>query len=272
MQLGVRPPRPSSDVDVLCEPMGVKRLGMALQSCGWRRRTPESFTKGFEHASAYMFEHSVHYIHDEWPCDLDIHFNFPGFLAPDEVVFEELWARRITVTIANMSVPAADPLGQAAVIGLHALRDARASHERDLEHLLRVLRALPQADQAVMSQLAAVTGASETLRPVLQSAGILVQPSAWAESEALRRWGARTENAGTYTTTWILELRATPWRRKPLVVWRAVFLPKDVLMSSHVGQTPHWRNVTRFRVKRWLRAARHLRRGVAAAKRTESGQ
>ena len=40
--LGARPPRPSTDVDVLCEPGGLERLGPALERCGWRRRVPRS--------------------------------------------------------------------------------------------------------------------------------------------------------------------------------------------------------------------------------------
>ena len=71
-----------------------------------------------------------HYIHDEWPCDLDIHYTFPGFLAPDEVVFEALWKRRATVRIAHWPVPCADFFGQATIVGLHSLRDQVAAHIR----------------------------------------------------------------------------------------------------------------------------------------------
>lgn len=268
--LGARPPRPSSDVDVLCEPGGMERLGVALKECGWRRRAPESLTNRFRHASIYMFEHSVHFIHDEWPCDLDIHYNFPGFLAPEGEVFERLWDRRTSVTVANVGVPCADFLGQAAVGGLHALRDSGArANQADLDHLAFLIGALSEEEQAALSQLAADTGASETLRPLMSAAGVAVSPSSWNDSEALRRWRARTENAGTYTTTWLLELRATPWRRKPGLAWRALFLPKEELMSTHVGESGGWLNLIRLQTQRWLRAARYLRRGLSAARRSE---
>jgi hypothetical protein len=49
--LDARPPRPSTDVDVLCEPGGLETLGPVLERCGWRRRVPESLTERFQHAS-----------------------------------------------------------------------------------------------------------------------------------------------------------------------------------------------------------------------------
>ena len=126
--LGARPPRPSTDVDVLCEAGGLERLGPALERCRWRRRVPEGAGQELKYAARYLFEHSVHFIHDEWPCDLDIHYNFPGFLAPDEVVFEELWRRRTSVEVAHWPVPCADLLGQSAIVALHGLRDPESPH------------------------------------------------------------------------------------------------------------------------------------------------
>ena len=112
----------------------MERLGAALESCGWRRRgAPSSSAHQLVHASKYLFEHSVHYIHDEWPCDLDIHYNFPGFLAPDDVVFEELWARRATVEVAHWPVPCPDLLGQLLIVALPvplARRGLHAAHGR----------------------------------------------------------------------------------------------------------------------------------------------
>lgn len=270
--LGARPPRPSSDVDVLCEPHSIGPLTLALEACGWRRRVPESVTSRFQYASPYMFEHSVHYIHDEWPCDLDIHYNFPGFLAPDTQVFGALWERRTVVTVAAVPVTSADRLGQIAIVGLHALRDAALrSHEVDLDHLVGLLTALPEPDRAAMTRLAAETGASEPLRPLLESAGVAVSPGNWTDEEALRRWRARTENAGTYTMNWLIELRATPWRRKPRLALHALFLSKDELMSSHVGESGGWLNLTRLQARRWLRAGHYWRRGLAAARKSGTG-
>ena len=268
--LGVRPPRPSSDVDVLCEPGGMERLGAALETCGWRRRVPASANSRLQHAAIYLFDHSVHYIHDEWPCDLDVHYSFPGFLAPDEQVFETLWARRAEVLIANTPVPAADLLGQAALVGLHALRDGDTGlYATDVDHLQAVLAAMSPADKAAMGTLAGATGCSKTLHPLLDPAGVPFVAGPWNSPETLRRWKAQTENAGTHTTAWLIELRATPWHRKPGLVAHALWLPRKELMSTHVGAEPTWRLLTRLQAQRWLRAIRYARRGLAAARRSE---
>lgn len=270
--MGARPPRPSSDVDVLCEPGGMEKLGAALEACGWRRRVPEGANTHFVYAAKYLFEHSVHYIHDEWPCDLDIHFNFPGFFAPDDVVFEALWERRSTVRIAHWPVPCADFLGQATIVGLHSLRDSGAAPTSpDLEFLSNALSRLEQVERAELAALAADTGSSETLRPLLERVGVSAQTGPWSDRESLRHWRARTQNAGIYTTSWLIELGKTPWHRKPGLIWRALFLPSDELLSSHVGLDPTRSNIVRLQAKRWGRALRHLQQGLQAARRTERG-
>lgn len=271
--LGARPPRSSTDVDVLCESGGLEKLGPALERCGWRRRVPVSLTARFEHASKYMFEHSVHYIHDEWPCDLDIHFNFPGFLAPDDEVFEELWRRHTTVEVANWPVPCADLLGQAAVVALHALRDPQFSHTAaDLQFVKQSLRSHGPLAAVDMAALAAATGSAETLRPLLDALKAPLAPSPWSDPELLRRWQVRTQHAGAYTTSWLIELRHTRWLQRPQLVYRALFLRAEELYSVNVGMPRTRRNTLRLHTERWLRAARYLPRGFRAARRAEEKQ
>jgi hypothetical protein len=267
--LGARPPRQSTDVDVLCEPSGMERLGAALERCDWRRRVPRSSVHQLEHAAKYLFEHSVHYIHDEWPCDLDIHFNFPGFLAPDDVVFEELWRRRTTVDVANWPVPCADLLGQAAIVALHSLRDPQFSHSsRDAEFVANSLGQKGSATVEALAQLATATGSGETLRPLLERLGA---PSVESnvDPELVRRWRVRQQNAGAYTTSWLIELRHRSWREKPGLVRRALLLPKDELFSANVGLPRTRRNTARLQLQRWLRAARYLPGGLKAARNAE---
>lgn len=270
--LGARPPRPSSDVDVMCEPGSMDRLGKALQSCAWHRRVPEFQRNRFKHASIYMFEHSVHYIHDEWPCDLDVHYNFPGFLAPDDIVFEALWSRRATTVIANMPVPCADMLGQAAIVGLHALRDPQAVQSTtDIAFLTRRLSCMGQPELADLRSLAAQTGSSETLGPLLERVGVPSTRGPWSDPELLRRWTARTQNAGIRTTPWLIELKHTAWFRRPALVWRALFLSHEELLSHHIDVHPTRINAARLQAKRWGNAVRHLRRGLQAARSSDRG-
>lgn len=267
--LGARPPRASTDVDLLCEPSGLERLGMALERCGWRRRTPKNTADDLKHATKYLFDHSVHYIHDEWPCDLDVHFNFPGFLAPDDVVFDELWHRRTSVEVAHWPAPCADLLGQAAIVALHSLRDPQLSHTSpDLDFVADSLRRQDPTTVEAFLQLAIVTGSVETLRPLLEQ---LDAPSVESnvDPELLRRWQVRQQNAGASTTSWLIELRHRPWRQKPGLVRRALFLPTGALFSAHVGLPRTRRNIARLQLQRWSHAVRYLPRGVRAARRAE---
>ncbi|MDF2094118.1 nucleotidyltransferase family protein [Knoellia sp. 3-2P3] len=267
--LGARPPRPSTDVDVLCEPGGMERLGAALERCGWRRRVQKSSVHQLEHAAKYLFEHSVHYLHDEWPCDLDIHFNFPGFLAPDDVVFEELWRRRTTVDVANWPVPCADLLGQAAIVALHSLRDPQIAHSsRDVEFVANSLGQKGSATVEVFAQLATATGSADTLRPLFEFLGTPPVES-HVDPELVRRWHVRTQNPGAHTTTWLIELRNLRWRARPALIRRALFLPADELFSARVGLARTRRNAARLQLQRWSRAARRLPRAIAAARHAE---
>lgn len=268
--MGARPPRPSSDVDVLCEPGGMEKLGAALERCGWRRRVPESANSHFVHAARYLFEHSVHYIHDEWPCDLDIHFNFPGFFAPDGVVFEALWERRATAEVAHWPVPCADFLGQAAIVGLHALREPQKVHSQaDLEHVAATMQFGPPARLQELSLLAACTGSSETLRPVLQRVGAPTVEGQWSDADALRHWTIRTANPNVPTSLWLIALKHAPWSKRPLLLWRAAFPPRDLLVGQHHGAAHDWRFMTRLRTERFVRAIHNLRRGISVARMAE---
>ncbi|WP_082590393.1 nucleotidyltransferase family protein [Phycicoccus sp. Soil748] len=268
--LGARPPRVSTDVDVLCEPGGLERLGPAMEHSGWRRRLRKTAETRFVHASQYLFDHSIHYIHDEWPCDIDIHFNFPGFLAPDDVVFEELWTRHTSLNVAHWPVPCADYLGQAAIVALHALRDPHLAHTApDLQFVTQSLRGRGAPASHDLAALAAATGSAETLRPVLEELEITAPQGPSPDHELLRRWRVRTGDGSVPTTLWMIEVRNAKWSAKPRLVLRALLPPTDALYSSHPDVPRSSRNTTRLLRKRWRRALPHLRRGVNAARRAE---
>lgn len=268
--LGARPPRPSTDVDVLCEPGGMQFLGTALEACGWRRRIGKSNVHELEHGAKYLFEHSLHYIHDEWPCDIDVHYNFPGFLAPDEVVFEALWARRATVDVAHTPVQCPDVIGQVAIVGLHAFREPLAAVSKtDLEFLAQSLRRARTTTIEALAALTVDTGCSQTLRPLLEHVGAPATQSPFEDGEGLNRWRTRTESAGTYTTSWVIEMSHAPWQRKAVLLRRDLFPPMDIVFSRHVGVPKTPVNVVRLYACRWWTALRSLSAGIRAARKVE---
>ena len=273
VQMGARPPRPTSDVDLLCEPGGMARLGTALESCGWRRRDAQSAKPQFKYAAKYLFDHSHHYIHDEWPCDLDIHYNFPGFFAPPDVVFDALWNRRSTAEVAHWRVPCADFVGQAAIVGLHALRDPGvARNELDLDHLETRLRQIGAGDD--LTDLAEITGASETLKPLLARADGRAPHPEWSDPEQLDQWRVRTRSAVTdasyVATTWLLELLEAPWRARVSIARRAVFPPRSTLVKAETNQEVTTIDFAKLYLRRWWLVIHHSRRALIWASRRRS--
>jgi len=253
--LGARPPRPSSDVDVLVEPTAFDLVCGALEECGWKLRVPSGRLR---FSGDFAFDHSAHYIHGEWPCDLDVHYNFPGFLADPAAVFDALWDRRTTVDVAGRPVPTPDLLGQSLVVGLHAVRDPHAeTMGRDLEHLAEVLRGLSRGSARDLRDLARDTGASGSASQVLALAGIEPHPLSEGERARLVDWRLRQRGLGA-ATAWLAELQAAPWKLKPSALRRALVPPPDYFVGSHLApQLTRWQ-LTLLHLRRWGR-------GVVAA-------
>lgn len=109
---GLRPPRLSTDVDVLVDPSCIEDLAALLSDQGWARR--ESRFPG-----QWDAPHSLTLVNDEWPCDIDLHRFFPGFLADPEVVFDELWARRQVLAVAHSECDIPDEPTSALIMALN---------------------------------------------------------------------------------------------------------------------------------------------------------
>ncbi len=63
---------------MLVDPASFETLCAAIEGLGWiRRHAPMPVPR----AADLAFDHSAHFIHEQWPCDLDLHFSFPGFFA-----------------------------------------------------------------------------------------------------------------------------------------------------------------------------------------------
>ncbi|MEO6412236.1 MAG: nucleotidyltransferase family protein [Pedococcus sp.] len=257
--LGVRPDRPSTDVDVLTDRGGFVALCAALGGCGWQRRNTDT---GLRLAADLAFEHSAHFIHAEWPCDLDVHYSFPGFLAPEAVVFEALWATHTTVEVAGCVVPSPSVAGQALVVALHALRDpSRATSQQDLGHVTTAVDNLDDQQRRELIGLALETGAADTAEPILLRAG--ASPSPHTPSPLLRSWMLRQRYSEAAGSLWIEQFSRATWRERPRVLMRAAVPRREVLLSSHLVDSASRRDVALLHLRRW-------RHGIAALPRSMS--
>ena len=108
---GLRLQRASADVDILIEPTRFDEACLRIEAANWRARPIPLI-------NSRVSEHSRTYLHDEWPCDLDLHRHFPGFLAEPATVFDELWKRRTPLTLGAVQVDIPDRMSSLAVLVL----------------------------------------------------------------------------------------------------------------------------------------------------------
>jgi Uncharacterised nucleotidyltransferase len=256
--LGARPDRPSQDVDVLVDPAGFDRLCEAIRAAGWQQRV--SSDSGLRHVDDVAFDHSTHFIHDEWPCDLDVHFNFPGFLNPADQVFAALWDHHATVEVAGSVVTTPDLPGAALVVALHALRDpAKPYAPIDLGFLADSLpNTLGEAGLRRLSELCVATGSEVTARPFLERVGAPLRELTAESRTRAQAWAFRQDVGARSGVVWLTELARTPWRERPALLRRALFPPRELLLSSYLAARATRRELAVLHAKRWARGIRSL--------------
>ncbi|MDN4475435.1 hypothetical protein QQX09_06160 [Demequina sp. SYSU T00192] len=231
---GLRPERLSADADVLISPDGFAAYIGALGRCGWHERP-------IGDAPGPKASHSIALIHDGWPCDIDAHVQFPGFLAPVQAVFDELWSRREPLILAGLEVDTVDRAGAFLVAALHALRTPAqtARHEAEVRGLVsRVIPALDAAARADIVALAIATGAIDTARPVLARLGTsLPAPMPHGRDAALDAWRARVGGRGEMLAQWLPIVSRARWRDRPGLVARMIW-PTDASFRKSHPETP----------------------------------
>ena len=254
----------SVDVDVLVSPDRFGDLCRALESAGWRDaqvlETP-----------SIVPSHSATYRHVRWECSVDVHRLFPGFLADPQLVFDALWRSRTTVEIAGRELPTCDRPGSAAVAALHYLRDSRDAHRaRQLDELVGwVRRGFDAHSLTELSELAAETGAADTLRPFLRRVGAPLPAADPSPAEAWHAWRLRSETPDLTSLAWLLALRRGPVRRWPGLLSKALFLSEAELRAKSPSMASGRLPVLRARVARLRRGLRALPAAASAVSRME---
>ncbi|TDX81163.1 putative nucleotidyltransferase-like protein [Rathayibacter sp. PhB151] len=251
---GLRPPRASGDVDVLVPPEDAPRLVALLAGDGWTERPwPDAPTLAQKHSRSYR--------HPDWPVDIDVHWRWPGFLAPAAEAFESLWNRRRTVEIAGRPVATVGVADMALILALHSLRDAwqitdpRRTGPSDYELLVDAVAARP-ALHAPLRDAAESLGAVPTAAPFLHALGVPARAGE-APADQLRAWrlGALSRHAAA---GWVEALRAAPAARRPALLRRALFPSGSALRAADPSIGPRRRDA----VAGWWR---RFRRGVRTA-------
>ena len=251
---GLRASRVSADVDVLVDPVRFDDCRAALVRAGWEER-PLPFI------SSRVSPHSVTFIRSGWPCDIDLHSHFPGFLADPGLVFDELWSRRSSVVFADRAVSVPDRMTSLLISALHAYRDGTSSRraEADLATLREV--ELSDTERAALGSLAAATGCDGSLKEFLLGMNVPVRP---VDSPALREWRARVASQTQGAFPWLRLWQTSSWRQRPGIAWRAFWPTNRDILLAHPSVED--RTVPRLmaRVRRLWRGLRGLPQSVSA--------
>ncbi|MCT9625594.1 nucleotidyltransferase family protein [Pseudarthrobacter equi] len=226
---GLRPPKTSGDVDVFVAPQDLEVLVEALQDRGWRERPVDPDSKTFP-------KHSVTLDHAEWPCCIDVHYRFPGMEAAASECFETMWHNTERVVLAGQDIPVPSKPLAIVILALHALRSPDLpSCREELEFLTALTRKETLASAIV--ELSDATGSLAAIRPFLGGLPHTSSVPVWPEASTEWRNRLLAQEPGSAR---IIALVQASWREKPLMLWRAVFPPKQVLLSRdlHADMSP----------------------------------
>lgn len=240
---GLREQRVSSDVDVLVDPERFDDFCAAIKAAGWRSRRQTLIGEEWS-------PHSVSYVNQRWPCDIDVHRFFPGLLADPHDAFEALWLSRREMVFAGRSVDVPDRAGSAIILALHSLRDgpSHPRHSRELDELLK--SSFDQLELTELADLIREVGAEGTLSGVLNPLGLSAHFGEAVETDDLRAWRSRVEADSTRAYFWLVKLRREPWRRKPHVFLRALWPSRSDLVSGYPDMPDAPRQRVRTRIVR----------------------
>lgn len=248
---GLRPAKISADVDVFVDPARLADLLQGLRERGWRGRPIDSDSTTFP-------KHSVTVHHPEWPCCIDVHYRFPGMEKPDMDCFEVLWTNTGGVELAGQQVRVHSKALGVLILALHALRSPQLpACRRELDYLVAVSRREARAEELLA--LATATGSLAAVRPFLE--GLLSESivPTWPEPSAEWRNRVAAQEPGSAR---LLALLQSPWEKRPGMLRRAVFPPRDVFLSGNIYADMSFRGRQRQHRARWARFFRGLPRLV----------
>lgn len=227
---GLREPRDSNDVDVLVEPDGVEALARALSKYAWTERA-------VAFAGQSDAPHALTLFHREWPCDLDLHRFFPGFLADPSEVFDALWETRSRMKLGHIECAVPSVVASALIYQLSLLRGRESVENSELRQWSQSLN---EHQRNELSTLIRTTGADLSLTGCREpwTPGLLRGHE--GDDRSARRRRALSGDHGYYF--WRIAYAEAPKRERG----RAVFVI--------------WRNGNRLGWRRAIRAASRLLR------------
>ena len=232
---GLRSPRASSDVDILVDPREFPRFIRLLADRGWWDRDLNVLSPLPDRPVA-VAPHSITLVHPRFPVNVDVHRYYPGFLARPTQVFDELWARRSSNQIANLSCAVPDAVDHWLLAMLHVTRSPDILQRNELRDWLD--DRTPRERRALLER-ATTLGAEQPLSTEFRRVGITVEPPDADTARVLVEWTARMNGDPLTGITFFTSLRDLDPRDRPRYVWRALFPPQQAVRVFY--DLPHGR-------------------------------
>lgn len=161
VELGVRKPRQSNDIDLLVAPEDRTGATEVLSAAGW------SIISHWFPPALDDIIYSTTFRHALFPVTLDLHHRFSGLLAHD--AFEHLWQRRGAVALAHQSV---DAVGLADALIIESLNATKLlAQNRRRAAAERVVESAVAVDLKEVTDAAESIGARHTAAPLIEAIG-----------------------------------------------------------------------------------------------------
>lgn len=253
----LRKPTVSADVDVLCPPASLAAFESALSDFGWH---PRSVSRLY----AATANHAETWVHDAWPCDIDLHSRFPGIHAEPQRAFDILWRDRAETMALQTVVPIPSYDASALIMALHGIRSKGAEASRAAE--LAVVRRLLTADPALRRGIARLCVELEVSWPAVS--GERAEPGRSTDSSAIasrQSWDRRVLGGGSPTAYGLDYMLTVPWRQRPRVLLALLWPTAEELRLNYPEVGPSRRAVHQARLARLLRGLRDLPRATVGA-------
>lgn len=246
---GLRAPTRFADVDVMVEPAKARAVLARLAEVGWLPLHEDTRLRVVD-------LHSTTLRNSYWPVELDLHHQYPGFLAAPAQVFDALWRRRGALEIAHQRLDVTDRAGSILIAALHYVRNG-AFHADRLNALAeRVRNLLDDASLRDLAELAAETGCADTLRDFLDQVGAPPIGVGHSDPDALASWRLFLGSQYVIGIGIWDHLRRAPWSQRPGILVRGFLLTEGELRERFPGAPPGRRGVW---TARWQRLVEGIR-------------
>ncbi|WP_448710932.1 hypothetical protein [Microbacterium profundi] len=248
----LRSPRVAADADVMIDPARFDEFCTLLTTRGWHLRVERD-------VPSLLGPHSVTMIRGDWPNDLDVHVRFPGFFADDQTIFDRLWRTHEQMHFAHTDVPVPSRGASAVIAALHAVRYSKsARHSAEFERVAQLLEGeFTEAERSEFIDVARVGRAQWVLRALFERIGHPHDVDADAEQQYLWTTNRATIEDGA-AVSWLNELRRAPLRRRPGILFRAMWISRADIPRNDPSQTPTMAEAWQHRMLRWRRGAAAL--------------